>query len=398
MLGFLNIPKRLKALQERTPLGMLQLKHDRVRLLTAIAGITFADVLIFMQLGFADALYKSNTQYPRALQADLIIISPQAKSFSKLRTFPKRRLYQALDVPGVSTTDAMNIGSKEWRNPQTREKSSLMIIGQNPDQLAFSLPEINQQIGSTRSPDTFLFDQAARGDYSELIEAVQQGGTATTEIGLRTVSVNGLFKVGASFGDDGALVTSNDNFFRQFPNRDSGTVNLGLLNLKPGYTPELVQAQLIEHLPSDVQVLTRQGYIDFELNEIQSNSPIGVVFSIGSAMGFVVGIVIVYQVLSTDVNSHLSEYATFKAMGYRNGYLLGIVFEEAIILSLLGFGPSLGLGLGIYALAAAATSLPMAMTTGRAMTVFVLTVAMCGVSGAIATQKLQAADPADIFS
>ncbi|MEL6815200.1 MAG: ABC transporter permease DevC [Cyanobacteria bacterium J06598_3] len=398
MLGFLNIHKRLRALQDRTPLGLLQLKHDRMRLLTAISGIAFADVLIFMQLGFADALYKSNTQYPRAIQADLILISPQAKSFSKLRTFPRRRLYQALDVPGVSTTDALNIGSKEWRNPQTREKSSLMIIGQNPAQSAFSLPEINQQIGNTRSPDTFLFDQAARGDYSELIETVQQGSTATTEIGLRTVSVNGLFTVGASFGDDGALVTSNDNFFRQFPNRDSGTVNLGLINLQPGYEPEWVQSQLIEHLPRDVQVLTHEGYIDFELNEIQSNSPIGVVFSIGSAMGFVVGIVIVYQVLSTDVNSHLSEYATFKAMGYRNGYLLGIVFEEAIILSLLGFVPSFGLGLGIYALAAAATSLPMAMTTGRAIAVLVLTVAMCGVSGAVATQKLQAADPADIFS
>ncbi|MEL7334438.1 MAG: ABC transporter, partial [Cyanobacteria bacterium J06560_2] len=187
MLGFLNASKTLKAFKDRTPLGLLQLKHDRLRLLTAIAGITFADVLIFMQLGFADALFKSNTQYPRAIQADLVVISPQAKNFSKLRTFPNRRLYQALDVPGVATTDAMNIGSKEWRNPQTREKSSLMLVGQNPNQAAFNLPEINQQIERTRMPDTFLFDQAARGDYQEMIAEVQQTGTAQTEIGLRTV-------------------------------------------------------------------------------------------------------------------------------------------------------------------------------------------------------------------
>jgi len=398
MLGFLNASKKLRALKDRTPLGLLQLKHDRLRLLTAIAGITFADVLIFMQLGFADALYKSNTQYPRAIQADLVLISPQAKNFSKLRTFPNRRLYQAMDVPGVATTDAMNIGSKEWRNPQTREKSSLMLVGQNPQRAAFNLPEINQQIDRTRLPDTFLFDQAARGDYQEMIAEVQQTGTAQTEIGLRTVTVTGLFTVGASFGDDGALITSNQNFFRQFPNRDPGTVNLGLVNVEPGYDVLSVQADLIEHLPPDVQVLTQEGYVDFELNEIQSNSPIGFVFSLGSAMGFVVGIVIVYQVLSTDVNSHLSEYATFKAMGYRNGYLLGIVFEEAIILSICGFIPSLAVGMGIYALASAATALPMAMTVSRAITVLVLTVFMCGASGAIATQKLQSADPADIFS
>ncbi|MEO1792369.1 MAG: FtsX-like permease family protein, partial [Cyanobacteria bacterium J06629_19] len=117
-----------------------------------------------------------------------------------------------------------------------------------------------------------------------------------------------------------------------------------------------------------------------------------------SAMGFVVGIVIVYQVLSTDVNSHLAEYATFKAMGYRNSYLLGVVFEEAVILSVLGFVPSLGVAIGIYSLAAAATALPMAMTVSRAIGVFVLTIAMCGVSGGIATRRLQSADPADIFS
>ncbi|MEL7352107.1 MAG: ABC transporter permease DevC [Cyanobacteria bacterium P01_A01_bin.116] len=398
MLGFLTVSKKLKALQDRTPLGLLQLKHDRVRLLTAIAGITFADVLIFLQLGFADALFKSNTQYPRAIQADLIVLSTQAKNFSKPRTFPSRRLYQALDVPGVATTDEINTGSKEWRNPQTREKSSLLIVGQNPDRPAFNLPEINQQLDRTRLPDTFLFDKAARGDYRQLIEAVEQTGSAQTEIGVRTVTVTGVFTVGASFGDDGALITSNQNFFRQFPKRERGTVNLGLINVEPGYDIASVQADLRHHLPDDVQILTHESYLDLEVNEIQSNSPISVIFNIGSAMGFIVGIVIVYQVLSTDVNSHLSEYATFKAMGYRNGYLLSIVFEEAIILSVLGFIPSFGMGIAIYRLAASATALPMAMTTGRAVAVLVLTVVMCGASGAIATQKLQSADPADIFS
>ncbi|MEM6451881.1 MAG: ABC transporter permease DevC [Cyanobacteria bacterium P01_D01_bin.105] len=397
MLGFLNPSKSIKALKDRTPLGLLQLKHDPMRLLTAVAGIAFADVLIFMQLGFADALYKSNTQYPRALKTDLVLISTQAKNFSNLRTFPERRLYQSLDVPGVATTDAINIGSKEWRNPQTREKSSLMIVGQNPTREAFDIPEVNQKVALTRLPDTFLFDQAARGEYGELIDTVQQGNAAQTEIGLRTVDVVGLFTVGASFGDDGALITSNQNFYRQFPRRASGTVNLGVIDVEDGYDVAAVQRALSDHLPQDVQVLTHEGYVDFELAEIQGNSPIGVVFSIGSAMGFIVGIVIVYQVLSTDVNSHLAEYATFKAMGYRNSYLLGIVFEEALILSLLGFFPSLALGMGIYALAATATALPMAMTVQRAIVVFVLTVAMCGASGAIATRRLQAADPADIF-
>ena len=114
-------------------------------------------------------------------------------------------------------------------------------------------------------------------------------------------------------------------------------------------------------------------------------------------MGFVVGVVIVYQVLSTDVNAHLAEYATFKAMGYRNSYLLGVVFEEAIILAALGFVPSVAIALGLYRLTAAATALPLSLPVARALWVLVLTIVMCGLSGAIATRRLQSADPADIF-
>ncbi|MEL6263487.1 MAG: ABC transporter permease DevC [Cyanobacteria bacterium J06626_6] len=398
MLGFLKPAKLLRTLKDRTPLGLLQLKHDKTRLLTAIAGIAFADILIFMQQGFADALYKSNTQYPRALQADLILLSPQAKNFSRLRTFPRRRLYQAQDVPGVIAADSFMTASTEWRNPQTRKKASMLFIGQNPDRPAFNIPEINEKIAITRQPDTFLFDKAARGEYSEMIEEIQQTGSAQTEIGLRTVSVEGLFAVGASFGDDGALITSTQNFLRLFPKREAGMPNLGLLEVEDSYELERVKAALIDHLPEDVMVMTQPEYVEFEMNEITTNSPIGFVFTVGSAMGFIVGVVIVYQVLSTDVNSHLSEYATFKAMGFRNSYLLGIVFEEALILSLLGFIPSVGVAMGIYQLTASATALPMAMTTGRAVMVFVLTLVMCGASGAIATKRLQSADPADIFS
>ena len=387
----------IKTLQQRTPLGLLQLKHDRMRLLTAIAGITFADILIFMQLGFSDALYKSNTQYPRTLKADLVLTSTQAKSFGQLRTFSRRRLYQAHDVPGVASVDALYVGSLQWRNPQTRKKTSMLIVGQNPNRAAFNLPEINQKLNVIRLPDTVLFDQASRGEYQDMIAQVKQGQPATTEIGLRTVSVAGLFEVGASFSEDGALITSDQNFLRFFSRRDAGTPSLGLIRLQPGSEPEQVRTALAARLPDDVQVFTKQGYLDFELNEIKSESPIGFVFGLGTAMGFIVGVVIVYQVLSTDVNTHLAEYATFRAMGYRHTYLLGVIFEEAVILSVLGFMPGLVVALGAYQLTAAATALPLAMPISRAVIVLLMTFVMCGGSGAIATRRLQAADPADIF-
>ncbi|WP_026100963.1 ABC transporter permease DevC [Synechococcus sp. PCC 7336] len=384
-------------LRRRTPLGWLQLKRDRTRLLTAIAGIAFADILIFMQFGFMDALFQSNTQYPRTLLADIVLVSTLADNLGNLRTFPRRRIYQALDIPGVESVDALYVGSVDWRNPDTRDKASMMILGQSPDRPTFDLPAVNQQLDRLKLPDTVLFDRAARGDYRALIAQLEEGRTVDTEIGRRTIAIDGLFQVGASFADDGALITSHTTFLHLFPRRDEGAISLGSIELQDGADPERVREAIAAHLPDDVRVFTNEEYVDFELNYIKTATAISFVFTLGSAMGFVVGVVIVYQVLSTDVNDHLAEYATFKAMGYRTQYLLGVVFEEAVILSLCGFVPGVMVAVGLYQLTAAATALPLAMPLSRAVWVLTLTVAMCGLSGAIATRRLQSADPADIF-
>jgi putative ABC transport system permease protein len=192
-------------------------------------------------------------------------------------------------------------------------------------------------------------------------------------------------------------MVSDQTFLRLFPRRDAASISLGLIRVKPGYDLPQVVAALKSHLPEDVRVLTAQEYVQFEENYWRTASPIGFVFGLGTAMAFVVGVVIVYQVLSTDVNAHLKEYATFKAMGYGNFYLLSVVFEEAIILAFLGFIPGVILPLGLYALAANATALPIYMTASRAVFVLMLTVVMCALSGAISTRKLQSADPADMF-
>jgi putative ABC transport system permease protein len=389
--------KLFKQLQRRTPLGWLQLNHDRGRLFVALAGIAFADVLMFMQLGFQNALYDSNTRVDRAMLADVIIYSPKALNLQNLSTFSRRRLLQAMDVPGVQTTSGLYINSLTWKNPQTRLSATVQVLGFDPDVPAFDLPEVNQQLAKIKLPDVVLFDRGARGIYAEAIAKVDRGETVTTEVDNRTLTIGGLFRLGASFGADASLMTSDQTFLRLFPRRDAGSLSLGLIRLKPGYKPQQVAAALKVHLPEDVRVLTAAEFIQFEENYWRTASPVGFIFGLGTAMAFVVGVVIVYQVLSTDVNAHLKEYATFKAMGYSNSYLLGVVFEEAIILACLGFIPGFLLPNILYVLAANATALPISMTFSRAILVSSLTVVMCMLSGAIATRKLQSADPADMF-
>jgi putative ABC transport system permease protein len=226
------------------------------------------------------------------------------------------------------------------------------------------------------------------------------GQNIETEVGSRRITVKGLFNLGASFGADGNLVTSELNFLRIFTRRKKGLIDVGVVKLKPGYNEEQVK-QIVQEmrakLPQDIRVFSKEEFINFEKSYWQNSTAIGFVFTLGTAMGFIVGIVIVYQVLYTDVADHLAEYATLKAMGYRDIYFLGVVLQEAIILAILGYMPGVVLSMGLYNLTRNATSLPMVMTFARATTVMLLSVIMCVISGAIALRKLSAADPADIF-
>ncbi|WP_016950102.1 ABC transporter permease DevC [Anabaena sp. PCC 7108] len=389
----------IQKLQRRTPLGWLQLNHNRSRLLVALSGIAFADVLIFMQLGFQNALYDSNTTLNRAVLADIVLISPQSRNMQNMSTFSRRRLFQAADVQGVKSAEPMYIGLVTWKNPQTRRKTTVQAIAFNPDQPALNIPEVNAQLDKIKLPDNFLFDRGARGDYDQVFSQIDAGQSVSTEIEKRTINISGLFKLGASFGADGTIISSDENFLRIFPRRQVGSINLGLISIQPGYEVEQVAAALKSHLKDneDVKVFTKQEFIKFEEAFWKKESPIGFIFTLGVSMGFIVGVIIVYQVLSTDVNAHLKEYATFKAMGYQNSYLLGVIFEEAIILAALGFIPGFIVPLGIYQLARNATNLPIYMTLTRALIVLILTIIMCTISGTIATSKLQSADPADMF-
>jgi putative ABC transport system permease protein len=381
----------------KIPLAWLQLSHEKIRLLVAIAGITFADILMFMQLGFRDALFDSAVKFHTNVQGDVFLISPQSTSLITMKTFPIRRLYQTKSLENVTDISPVYIDFRIWKNPENKSTRGIMVIGFNPanDKL-FGMPGVKENLNQTFKADTFLFDTKSRAQFGDVKKWFDAGQKVETEVGNRRIKIGGLFDMGASFGADGNILSSDTNFIR-LTNRDKGLIDVGVAKLAPGSDPVATVAQLKKVLPKDVKVLTKAEFIDFERKYWQEGTSIGFIFTLGTVMGFIVGIVIVYQILYTDVADHLSEYATLKAMGYTDMYLLTVVFQEAVILAIIGFVPSMGAAIGLYTMTRNATSLPLLMTAARATMVLTLTVIMCLVSGAIAVRKLRAADPADMF-
>lgn len=381
----------------RIPLAWLQLSREKMRLLVAIAGISFADILMFLQLGFQDALFDAAVNFHKNLQGDIFLISPQSTSIISMKSFPSRRLYQTLGFKGVQSVNPVYIGLGLWKNPQTKGTRSIMVVGFNPTDNILNLPALTSNLEKIKFPDVVLFDDASRPEFGPIPEMFNQGEKVVTEVESRRIRVGGLFTLGASFGADGNIVTSDLNFLRMFSKREKGIIDIGVIKLTPGTDPESLIQFMKEELPQDVLILSKAEFVAKEKYYWETGTAIGFIFGLGTGMGFIVGIVIVYQILYTDVADHLPEYATLKAMGYKNSYLLMVVFQEALILSFIGYLPGAGIATFLYILTKNATQLPMVMTLTRAIIVLILTILMCVISGAIAVRKLQAADPADIF-
>jgi putative ABC transport system permease protein len=384
-------------MNRKIPLSWLQLTRDKTRLAVALAGIAFADILMFMQIGFRDALYYSNVRLHGSLQGDIVLINQQSNALLAMEPFSQRRLYKALELQAVESVHPIYLDYTSWRNPVTGRPRSILIFGFNPESNLFDLPGVQENLDRLKLPDVVLFDRSSREEYGPIASELDQGNAVTAEVRRRRMRVEGLFTLGASFGADGNLITSDINFLRIFTDRQRGLIDIGLIRLKSGSNPNIVAQQLRNYVPSDINVLTKQEFIEFERNYWASSTAIGFIFTLGTIMGFIVGTVIVYQILYTEVSDHLSEYATLKAIGYTQRYLLIVILQEAFLLACLGYIPGWIVAMFMYSSAREATLLPVLMSFGRATTVLILTIIMCFISGAIAVRKLRSADPADIF-
>lgn len=380
------------------PLAWLQLTREPLRLTVVVAGVAFAVVLILMQLGFRDAMFDSSVRYHRALDFDLALISPKMQFIGLPQSFSRSRLYQARGYEGVTEVTPVYLALQVWKNPDDPSQMRLMYtVGIDPSRNILDVPGFDASWHRVKLADHVLYDRGSRPEFGSIVNRYESGQTVMTEMGERRIEVAGLFSLGTSFGIDGSIITSDLNFLRLFPNRSPGAIDLGLIRLEPGVDPDAMRDAIEAGIPRDVEVLTKADFIAREKAYWDTNTPIGYVFLFGVIMGLAVGGVIVYQILFSDVSEHLREYATLKAMGYRNRYLVSVVLQESIILALLGYIPGVIVTLGLYRISGAATGLPLELTSERAVFVLILTLLMCCISGAIALRKVRSADPADVF-
>lgn len=386
----------LQRLFGRLPIGWLQLTHNRTRFAAALAGVAFANVLVFVQLGIMNSMGAATLRPYEFFHADIMISAGDASTLTDGGNVARQWLLQALGDPDVAAGMGVFIANVPWDRGE--KDISLTTFGVDPIKTEFLSQDIAGDLNLLQVRDAAILDRLARGLAKDEAASIRPQTPLSFETQGRTITAYATFSGGGGFGGDGYMLVSDQTFLSLFPTRSSSAPDHILLSLRSSAQTDVVIARL-KTLISDPSLRIR-SYKDAAQEDLryqQTKRPTGIIFGFGVLIGVLVGIVIVYQVLSTDVADHLREYATFKAMGYGPRFFLGIVFEEALVLGIMGFIPGLIVGTTILTLMGKITTLPLGMTPSMAITVFLGTIVFSALSGAIATRRLGAADPADLF-
>ena len=358
----------------------------------AMAGMSIAVLMIFLQLGFNASVPKSGLLIYDHLRFDLLMTSASYVFQAWSYDFPRRRLYQALSLPEVESAVPYYQSEASWLNPEDGVHRDMYVMAFRPEDNIFAVPDIERQLDVIQRPDTVLVDTITKPIFGP------QTSGRSVEIGNRTIEIGGQYVLGLGFVGLGGAVTSDLNFNRIFPYHSPATVNLGLIRLKPGSSgPDLVAKRLREILPADTQVFTRPEIEATDVEFWQRHTSTGLVFGFGVLVAIVVGVVILYQTLATQVTRQLPQYATLKAMGYTDAYLSRIVVALGMIMASIAFVPAFAAAMAIYAKVSRMTPMIVEMTATRAIAVFAISVAMSILSAVVAVRILRRADPADLF-
>ena len=384
----------------KTSLAWHNLLHKKVKTGVAIAGVAFAIVLMFMQLGFLEAVKGTATLIYNALDFDICIRSRDYLHLAAARTFPRTRLIQAGGVAGVRQVAPFTVANNAWRNRFSGERRAILCFAVAPEDPVFLNPDTQASVREQlRRSDDLLIDTKTRRDYGpqDGVRFGPEDQGAKVELSGHWMRIAGYYTCGAGLSSNGTAILTDAAMRRTARNLPDGHISLGLIKIASSTDLRPTVIRLQESLDRDVEVKTRQEVLDGELNHWVYETNYGLIFQTGVLLAVVVGVAIVYQVLASDVASMLPEYATLKAIGYSNHHLATIVLQQSIVLAVSGFLVGWPLSQLLYAITAAGAQIPMDMTWRNAVMVFGLTILMCIGSGVAALRKAFQADPADLF-
>lgn len=380
------------------PLAWLQLTKNKIRLFGTLIGLAILVSLTLTSLGFQDALYESNTTTHRNLKGELILVHKKTSALHESIHFSRRYLYRFSGLSEVKDVSPLYLGFSRLQISNVDNEPLIIVFGVDINHSPFLVKELNKKLETIKDLQSVLIDRNSRPEYRTLVDQYDPQRNNPISLNKKTIFIEGVVDfTTASFASDVNFVTGISNFINIFSYRDLEDINIGIIELQKNVNLNEFIKKAQNDLPSEVALITRQNFIDLEKQYWAKRTPIGFMFWTFTIVSLVVEVIVIYQIMSTEITSHIPEYALLKARGYENKYFVMIVLQESMFLAILSYTFGFLISIYIYDVSRKATALPIIMSLENALIVLVLTIVLCFSSGLIASLKLRQADPINLI-
>jgi putative ABC transport system permease protein len=362
--------------------------RDRLRTAFATAGIAVAVLIAFIEMGFKNGLLDSHLRIVDAARGELVVLDSRRTHLNKWDELLAIRLPQIRAIEGVASVSPVYQAGKTFRGAPDESDHRIVAFAFPPDDPPLELGWSEETLALLRQPGTVLMDRLSRDIYGNL--------HAGQDVWLdgRLMRLGGFVSFGPTIVIDGAMIMSEATFRMLDP---GGGPEMAVVRVAKGYDPSSVRAAIEKTTGPEVEVFTQESLSQRESAYLMRVAPLGLLFGAGMAAGLFVGIVICYQVLYVAVRRRLEAYATLKAMGFGNGFILRTVLQQAWALGLGGYVVGLAIAAFAYRVLAAHTGLLVELNAARCAGIAAGCLGACTLAGALAALKAMRAAPAELF-
>lgn len=369
-------------------LAWRNLVHDKVRLLVTVTGVVFAVVLIVVQFGLFLGFTTTTSGLIDHSRADLWITAARVPYIEMGVPYSERKLSTVLATPGVAGATKYIVRFSQWQRRDGRQES-VQVVGFDPDQpLGAPWNVVEGRVGDLKLADNVFVDEL----YKEKLGVSRVGDVF--EIRGRRARVAGFTRGIRSFTTSPYVFTSFKNAQDYAGIAEDQTVFV-LVATDPAARVDDVRRSLLANV-REVDVLTTAEFSRMTRFYWMFTTGAGVAVLLAALLGLVVGVVVVAQTIYATTMDHLPEYGTLKAMGATNGYLYGVIIQQAVISALVGY--TLAMVVSWFVVrgsvkGGAAILLPLPVAIGM----LGLTIVMCTGAALVSINKVTRLDPATVF-
>ena len=369
-------------------LAYRNLFHDKTRFAVTLTGITFAIVLVVVQLGLFIGFTISTSSIIDHSRADLWICAKGVQYFEVGFPLPERKLYQILSVPGVAAADKYIVKFTNWRRPDGAQKS-VEVIGYDVESgLGAPWGVVSGSIEALRPQDTVLVDEF----YAQELGVGRPGDLV--EINGYRARVVGYTSGIRSFTTTPFVFTSYKNALNYTASRDNEPTFI-LVRAQKGVDAQALKARISALIPT-VDVHTTNEFSAKTRNYWLFTTGAGIALLVAALLGLLVGTVIVGQTIYATTVDHFRDFGILKAIGASDGYVYGVIVQQAVISASVGYVLGIAASFGVLRLSRTAGAMIVAPWE-LVVSMFFLALLMCISASLISIHKVTRLDPAMVF-